>query len=278
MPTNGNHETTVTAVARALSVLEAFDGTPPELGITEIAKRAGLSKTTTFRLVQTLVSRRYLELTPEKKCRLGPRVVSLGFTALHTMDLRNIAAPHLRSLSERCGDTVNMAVQDGDELVYIERIKTQQIVNINLHIGSRLPLYNTSMGRALLSRQSSSWLRGYIQRTRTKPEAKSFLGKDGRRLLQLLESVRRSGYAVNDEDLAVGLRSIATPVWNAENEVVAAINIAIPSARATVKELTTSFSRMLMETADRISEALGHRDRPVTGLASGAMKGLSLLV
>jgi IclR family pca regulon transcriptional regulator len=268
--TKTNGARIVTAVARGISILEAFDGAHPELGITEIAKRAGLSKTTTFRLVQTLVACRYLELSPEKKCRLGSRLVSLGFTALETMDLRNIASPPLRTLSHRCGETVNMAVQDGDDLVYIERIKTQQIVNINLHIGSRLNLYNTSMGRALLSHRPESWLREYIRRTKTKPEAKPFFGKGGKQLLQLLETVRTKRYAINDEDLVIGLRSIATPVWNAEREVVAAINIAVPSARVTVRELVTSFAPMLIETAEKISEALGYRGRGQIHLASGS--------
>jgi IclR family pca regulon transcriptional regulator len=249
----------VTAVARALSILEAFDDAHPELGITEIAKKVGLSKTTTFRLIQTLVAYRYLVLAADKKYRLGPHVLYLGLTVLHTMDLRNIASPHLRALSQRCRETVNMAVQDGDDLVYIERIRTQQIVNINLHIGSRLKLYNTAMGRAFLSYQSDSWLRQYIRRTKTDVEARPFLGQGGRKLLQLLETVRKKKYAINDEELVVGLRSVATPVWNAQGEVVAAINIAVPSARVTAKELATSFAPMLIQTSDRISEALGYR-------------------
>jgi IclR family pca regulon transcriptional regulator len=154
-----------------------------------------------------------------------------------------------------------MAVQDGDELVYIERIRTQQIVTINLHIGSRLKLHNTAMGRVLLSQRSGSWLRDYIQRNSTGPEAKPFLGRGRKQFLQLLESVRVKNYAINDEDLVIGLRSIATPVWDAQGEVVAAINIAVPSARVTVKELETSFAPMLIETARTISEELGYRGR-----------------
>lgn len=249
----------VTSLSRGISILEAFDDEHPVLGITQIAQKVGLSKTTTFRLVQTLVELRYLILASENKYRLGPRVLSLGFTVLQSMDLKSIASPYLQILSRQCRETVNMAILDGDELVYIERIRTQQIVNINLHVGSRLPLYNTAMGRILLSDQSEQWLREYIRRCASDRDAKPFLGSRGKRLMEILESVRASHYAVNDEELVKGLRSIATSVWNAEGKVAAAINIAVPSVRVTANELVHIYAPQLLETAKIISEALGFR-------------------
>jgi len=248
----------VTALSRGISILEAFDEINPELGITQIAHKVGLSKTTVFRLVQTLVTLRYLVLSSENnKYRLGPRVLSLGFTVLQTMDLKTIAAPHLQALSDQCGETVNMAVMDGDELVYIERIKTRQIVNINLHIGSRLPLYNTAMGRALLSHQPEAWIRDYIKRMKKKNETVSFLGLNGDKLIKLIETVHIKHYAINNEDLVKGLRSTATPIWSAEGKICAAINIAVPSARVTVRELKAIYVPQILRTAQTISEALG---------------------
>lgn len=248
----------VTALSRGISILEAFDEVNPELGITQIAQKVGLSKTTVFRLVQTLVALRYLVLSSENnKYCLGPRVLSLGFTVLQTMDLKTIAAPHLQALSDQCSETVNMAVMDGDELVYIERIKTRQIVNINLHIGSRLPLYNTAMGRALLSHQPESWIKDYIKRMKKNSEANSFLGLRGEKLIKLLETVRAEHYAINNEDLVKGLRSTATPIWNGEGKICAAINIAVPSARVTVRELKAIYVPQILRTAQTISEALG---------------------
>ena len=222
--------------------------------------KVGLPKVTAFRLVRTLVVLEYLAPSTEKgRYRLGPRVFSLGFSVLQTMDLRTIGVPHLKNLSDRCGETVNMAVLDGDELVYIERIKTQQIVNINLHIGSRLPLYNTAMGRALLSAQSEDWIRDYIKRVKRIPEANFFLGSKGEKLKNILDTVRTKHYAVNDEDLVKGLRSIATPVWDGGGKVVAAINIAVPSVRVTSKDLKSVYVPYILEAAQIISEALGYR-------------------
>jgi len=249
----------VTALSRGISILEAFDEANPELGITQIARKVGLSKTTTFRLVQTLVVLRYLVLSSENKYRLGPRVLSLGFNVLQTLDLKTIAAPYLQSLSKECHETVNMAVLDEDELVYIERIRTQQIVNINLHVGSRLPLYNTAMGRALLAYLPEPWLRDYILRMAEDTDASPHLGHRGEKLLTLLETVRMKKYAVNDEDLVKGLRSIAAPIRNGRGEVVAAVNIAVPSARVTVKGLERTCGPQLLSTVQTISEVLGFR-------------------
>ena len=247
----------VTALARGISILEAFDENTSELGITQLSERTGLAKTTTFRLVQTLTALKYLIPTPHGKYRLGSRILSLGYAVLQTMDLKSISTPHLIDLSIQCGETVNMAVRDGDDLVYIERIKTQQIVNINLHVGSRLPLYNTAMGRALLSCQSEDWIRSYIERNELDPEAQRFLGPNGDHLLAQLRTVGEKGYAINDQDLVKGLRSIAAPVKNAEGKGIAAINIAVPSARVTVQLLKTEFGPLVVETALQISEGLG---------------------
>lgn len=251
----------VKALSRGISILEAFNEADPELGITEIARKVDLSKTTTFRLVRTLVALNYLVPTPGNgKYRLGPRVLSLGFNVIQTMDLKTIAAPHLQALSKQCDETVNMAVLDEDELVYIERIKTQQIVNINLHIGSRLQLYNTAMGRALLSGQSDFWIKDYIERMAVKSDAAHpYFDVHGEKLKKIIETVRIRHYAVNDEDLVKGLRSIAAVVWDADKKIAAAINIAVPSARVTAKELKTRYAQLLLQTACKISEALGYR-------------------
>lgn len=254
------NRTFVTALARGLTILESFNDERPELGITQISKKVGLAKTSTHRLVQTLVALRYLIPSSDStKYRLGPRVLGLGYAVLQAMDLKTVAASYLQQLSDRCGETVNMASLDGTELVYIERIKTQQIININLHVGSRLPLYNTSMGRALLSYQPREWLEGYIQAIKRESEARPLIGTTGENLLKVIASVRQKKYAINDQDLAKGLRSIATPIWSAKGQVCAALNIAVPSARVTLKELESVFAPQLLKTAQEISESLGYR-------------------
>ena len=248
----------VNSLARGLSVLESFSRNGDrELTLTEIAKRTALSKTTAFRLVRSLVHLGYMMQDEEnEKYFLSARVMGLGYSVLEGMDLRELSSPYLRRLSRKCGETVNMAIMDGNELVYVERLKTQQIVNINLHIGSRLPLYNTSMGRALIALQPETWLRQYIS---TLPSsAAGYSRRSGKKLMDILSEVRRKGYAVNNEDLATGLRSVASQVRNRKSEVVAAVNIAVPSARVSLEDLERKYAPQLLDTVAEISAALGY--------------------
>jgi IclR family transcriptional regulator, pca regulon regulatory protein len=249
----------VEALARGLDILEAFSESQTSLSLTEIAAAAGLGKSTAFRFVYTLEELGYLARDPEtKRYRPGLKVLRLGFTALNSLGLRQIAQPHLKALSARCGETTNMTIRDGAEVVYIARNRTQQIVGINLSIGSRLPGYCTSMGKAQLIDLRVDELRDllgdgpYPQRgpnTLTSLEA----------LLAELEKVRQQGYAVNDEELAAGLRSVAAPIRDCDGEIVAAINISVPSARISRRQLEEGFAPMVRDTAQEICLALGAR-------------------
>ncbi|MEW5900668.1 MAG: IclR family transcriptional regulator C-terminal domain-containing protein [Acidobacteriota bacterium] len=246
------------SLARGLSILEAFDPSSPRLGITELSKRTALSKTTVFRLVHTLRSLGYIvPVAGDEKYSLGPRVLSLGFAVLSSLELREAAQPYLEALSREIEETVNLAVLDGYELIYIERIRTQQIININLHVGSRLPLYNTSMGRVLAADQDSVWLARYIRHLSQFPEARSYWAEDGKRLRAILEEARTQGFAVNNEELCPGLRSVASPVRNRDGRVAGAVNIAVSSSLYSLKELRLELLPPLLNTAAAISAALG---------------------
>lgn len=251
----------VTSLARGLTILTAFSDDRPSLGITDLSRISGLHKTTVFRLVSTLVELGYLHQTEHQKYQLSPRVLSLGHSYLQGLDLKNLAHPLLRALQARCSETVNMAVLDGTELVYIERLKTSQIVNINLHVGSRLSLYNTSMGRVLVGFQPAEWIEKYVRdQARRSPEL-DYFQRRGKKLKRILALTVEKGYAINDEELVAGLRSIAAPVFSAEGRVAAAVNIAVPSARISRVELESRVAPMLLETVREISAALGYRDR-----------------
>jgi IclR family pca regulon transcriptional regulator len=246
------------SLARGLSVLEAFDSSSPRLGITELARRTSLSKTTVFRLVHTLRSLGYIvPVSGEEKYALGPRVLSLGFAVLSSLELREAAEPYLEDLSRQVEETVNLAVLDGYELVYIERIKTQQIININLHVGSRLPLYNTSMGRVLAADQDSSWLTGYIRHLTQFPEAGHFWADDGKKLRAILKDARARGFAINNEELCPGLRSVASPVRNRDGRAAGAVNIAVSASLYSLQKLREKLLPPLLQTTAAISAALG---------------------
>lgn len=247
------------SLARGLSVLGAFDSSSPRLGITELARKTGLSKSTVFRLVHTLRSLGYLTASSdEPKYGLGPKVLTLGFAVLSGLELREVAQPYLQQLSQKVEETVNLAVRDGWQLIYIERIKTQNIININLHVGSRLELYNTALGRVLAAFEDSEWLSGYLQYLRKLPEAKPYWNDSGEKLLEILKTVRTRDLAVNDEELTPGLRSVAAPVRDRSGKVVGAVNVAVSSSLYSLKKIEAELFAPLRQTAAEISAALGY--------------------
>lgn len=250
----------IASLSRGLSILEAVAECEEDVPLAALSKRVGLKKTSTWRLTHTLVQLGYLRQNPETRCfRLSPRVLAFGYAYFDGLDLKTLSTPFLNDLSRRLNETVNLAVLDGDQLVYIERIKTSQIITINLHVGSRLPVYNTSLGRALISEMPEAWLQGYIERLAKVPEAHEYARKSGEKLLDLLRETRQRGYALSDEEYVVGLRSVSSPIREKKAKIVGAVNIAVPSSRVTVPDLRRTFVPELLDTAHKISAALGFR-------------------
>ena len=245
----------IEALGRGLQILEAFS--KQSLSLTEVASTVGLDKSTVFRFVYTLEKLGYLDRDPEtKRYRPGLKVLRLGFGVLNNLEMTQIAQPYLKALSAKCGETTNMTIRDGKEIVYVVRNKTQQVISVNLQLGSRLPAYCTSMGKAQLMDLSRDELRDLLgegpypvmgPNTITTLDA----------LVAELDKVRQQGYAINDEEMAVGLRSVAAPVREADGQVAAAINISVPSARVSRQEMEMVLAPMVMNTAHQISLALG---------------------
>jgi IclR family pca regulon transcriptional regulator len=247
----------VTALARGLQILEAFSGERHHMSLTEVAASAGLDKSTAFRFVYTLEKLGYLDRDLQTKMYCPSlKLLRFGFVALHGLELVQIAQPVLKALSERCGETTNMSVRDGGEIVYVARNKMPGILNVGLEIGSRLPVWCTSMGKAQLIDLSAAELRALLGDgpfAAMGPNSATGL----QALLSDLEAVRQRGYAVNDEELAAGVRSVAAPVRDGSGAIVAAINISVPSARVSREELDSRLAPMVCETAHQISQALG---------------------
>lgn len=253
------------SLERGLTILSSFTEFRPVLGIADLSRAVSLNKSTTYRYVATLARLGYLQQDPEtKKYSLGPRVVDLGFAAINALEINRVAAPYLQSLADETGYTVSMAVLDGTDIVYVERRRSGRAatfaMGLNLHVGSRLPAYCTSMGKVLLAYQEPRALRGLLDRTDfARRGPKTLTNRE--QLTAALARIRQSGVAVNDEELASGLRSVAAPVRDRTGQVIAAINIAVhltvwsTSADAVVARL----ERPLRNTAAEISNRLGYR-------------------
>ncbi len=249
----------IESLSRGMNLLSTLSESFQPLSLTELARQLSLSKSTVQRLTYTLLRLGYLDRDKEtKKFHLGQRAMVLGLSIVRHSDLRKVAFPHLEKTSKEIGETVNLAILDGTEIVYVERIKTQQILNINLEVGSRLPAYCTSMGKALLAFLPEKQLGELFRKMTFKPyTSNTLLSKEA--LKRELEEVRRRGFATNNEELSNGLRSVAAPVRDASGKVIAAVNIAVPSSRVQLKRLETVLARKALETADRISFTLGYR-------------------
>jgi IclR family pca regulon transcriptional regulator len=254
------------SLERGLAILSSFDSDRPLIGVSELSRELDLSRSTTHRYIATLAQLGYLQQDPQsKRYRLGPKVLDLGFSAINSMDLREVAAPHLRLLSDETGFTVNLAILDGADVVYIERCRTarpgQRDIDLNLHVGARLPAYCTAMGKAILAFVPDALLDEIITKidfvprgpnTLTSPEA----------FRDELARVRVAGVAVNDEELAYGLRSIAAPVNSQAGDVVAALNLAVHRTMVSRDELIARFGPAVLKTARDVSLGMGHRVAP----------------
>jgi len=251
------------SLERGLAILAEFRPASPELGISDLARALGLSRSTSHRYVTTLAQLGYLQQNAStRKYRLGPRVLDLGFSAINSMELRQISAPHLQQLSDATGHTVNMAILDGTDIVYIERCRTsqpgQREIDLNLHVGSRLPAYCTSMGKVLLAYLSPERQAEELARIELVDRGPNTI-TTREALAAELRRVRERGVAVNNEELAYGLRSIAVPVWGQAREVVAAINLAVHRSAASIEDLVDRLSPKMQRAAAGISALLGYR-------------------
>jgi IclR family transcriptional regulator, pca regulon regulatory protein len=251
------------SLERGLAILAAFRSGRPRLGISELGREVGLSRSTTHRYVATLASLGYLQQDPEtRKYALGPRVVDLGFSAINSMESREVAAPHLRDLSDSTGYTVNMAILDDLDIVYVERCRStragQREIDLNLHVGSRLPAYCTSLGKVLLAFLPDDEREERLARIDPARRGPNTL-TSRTALMAELRRVREAGFAVNNEELAYGLRSIAAPILSHQHVAVAAINLAVHSSMVSIDDLGKRLSPALIRTAAEISARLGHR-------------------
>jgi IclR family pca regulon transcriptional regulator len=251
------------SLERGLAILSAFKPSTPELGITDLARTLGLSRSTSHRYVATLARLGYLNQNlSTRKYRLGPRVLDLGLAAVNSMELRQVSAPHLQALADETGHTVNMAILDGSDIVYIERCRTsqpgQREIDLNLHVGSRLPAYCTSMGKVLLAHLPPERLTEVLDEIEFVDRGPNTITTRAE-LAAELQRVRSRDIAVNNEELAYGLRSIAVPVWGQGGEVVAAINMAVHRSAASIEDLVDRLSPKMLRAAAGISALLGYR-------------------
>ncbi len=247
----------VQSLSRGLTVLQAFNAERPAMTLADMARATGLTRATARRLLLTLVALGYV-CTDGRTFELTPRVLDLGFAYVSSLQLPDIAQPFMEALSDRVHESVSASVLDGAQIVYVARVNTQRIMGISLAIGSRLPAAWTSMGRVLLAGLSDEQLDGFLDGlVITELTPQSITDIDALRTEVL--AVRTQGYALVDQELEEGIRSVAAPLRDRRGRTLAAINVGTHAARVTLKELRGVILPELLTTARSIETQLAKR-------------------
>lgn len=239
----------VSGFAKGLSVIGAFGEDAPRLSITDVARRTGLDRASARRLLLTLVQLGYAT-HDGKYFELTHRILRLGQSYLSTTPLSAILQPYLERLCETGGQSCSAAVLDEAEIVYIARASRRRVMSINLGPGSRLPAYCSSMGRVLLASLPEEEVRELLKGRPLRANTERTI-TDLERLLEELRRVRSQGYALVDQELEMGLCSIAVPLRNRTDRIVAALNIGAPAASVTPAQLVEQYLPMLKDVAER---------------------------
>jgi IclR family pca regulon transcriptional regulator len=245
----------VLSLARGLQVLEAFEGQRNGLTAADIASRTGLSRAAVRRLLMTLEMLGYAQ-HHGSVFRLKPSILRLGFSFLSSDSLPATAQPLLESVTEKIHESCSLSVLDNDQIVYLARSAGSRVMSVNLSVGTRLPAYCTSMGRVLLAGLKETEFSAYLKRTSLKRlTPKTVTGQST--LRKIIEGVRRDGYALVNEELEIGLRSIAVPVKNSAGRVVAAMNTGVHASRISVEQMLQQFLPVLREHSSLLTHLAG---------------------
>lgn len=246
-------DTFVQSLARGLAVIRAFGADSPAMTLSEVARKTEMSRAAARRFLLTLIELGYLR-SDGREFTLTAKVLELGYAYLSGQSLPQLAAPALEDLSAGLGESVSMAVLDGTDIVYVARVHTRRIMSVGIAVGSRFPAYATSMGRVLLAGLDDEQVAAVLARSDLRTLTPN-TSTDTAALLDAVRTVRREGWASVDQELEIGLRSIAVPVRNPAGAVVAAVNVSLSAgllAPADDAERVERIRSALLETADSL--------------------------
>lgn len=253
----------VQSLARGLSVLRAFDAQHTRLSLADIAARTAMSRAAARRLVMTLEHLGYVRGSG-REYSLSPSVLELGFGYLGSINLTDLAQPLLEDLARAVNQSSSMAVLDGQSIVYVLRVPGRRIMSVTLGVGARLPAFSASMGRVLLSGLDEPALDAWLEQCRP-VKLTPHTVTDTRRLRRIVEEVRRQGYAYVEQELELGLCSLAVPVHNAEGRIATAINVSMPYHPDAEREAMRTILPQLQLTAAAIEGCQPSHRLPAVG-------------
>ncbi len=247
----------VQAVDHCLELIEALARNEGSRGVTELGVQLRLAKSTIYKLLQTLLRRGYVVQDPSSgRYRLGLKFLELGSAVQGSLSVRTIAHPHLQALMEATNETVQLALLEGDEAVYADKIECARTIRMYSRVGRRLPLHSTALGKVLLAHQPESTLRDIPGGRRQRYTPRTLT--TARALRAELERIREKGYAFDDEEFEEGLRCLAAPARDHTGTVVASLGIAGPATRFEPTR-RPELIKLLKDAAEAVSTDLGYK-------------------
>ncbi|MBA0126672.1 helix-turn-helix domain-containing protein [Haloechinothrix sp. YIM 98757] len=248
----GTHR--VQSLERGLAVIKAFNSGAAELTLSDVARSTGMTRAAARRFLLTLEGLGYVR-TDGKYFSLTARVLELGYSFLSSMSLPEVAQPHLERLSAEVHESSSVSILDGTDVVYVARVAVSRIMAVTINVGTRFPAHATSMGHVLLAGLDERALRSYLDEARLdRLTSRTITTPD--ELVTELRAVREQGWALVDQELEEGLRSIAVPIRDRGREVVAAANISSHASRTTLESMRAEVLPRLRECAARIEADL----------------------
>ncbi|MFC0529033.1 IclR family transcriptional regulator domain-containing protein [Phytohabitans kaempferiae] len=255
----------VQSLERGLAVIRAFDAAHPELTLSEVARACALTRAAARRFLLTLTDLGYVH-SDGRMFRLSPQVLELGYAYLSTIGLPEIAQPHLERLVQEVHESSSVCVLDGDAIVYVARVPTRRIMTVSITVGTRFPAYLTSVGRVLLAHLPEQEIELHLKRVPfERPTSRTIASAS--LLRNELGRIRDQGYAIVDQELEEGLRSVAAPIRDRNGSVVAAVNIPAHASRNSIESIRRDLIPPLVAAASRIEADL--RLLPHIGTARG---------
>lgn len=253
--TTANHSTDfVQSLERGLAVIKAFDAEDRELTLSDVARKTGLTRAAARRFLHTLVALGYVR-SDKRMFSLRPRVLELGYAYLSGLSLPEVAQPHLEELTAAVHESTSISVLDGGMVVYVARVAAKRIMAVGITVGTRFPAHATSMGRVLLAYAPKPWLDDYLANVDLQPSTRRTI-TSRERLAEVLAQVRREDYALVDQELEEGLRSIAVPLRDPRGTVIAAMNVSTHVSRSDITTVRAELLPPLRRTVEAIEADL----------------------
>jgi len=241
----------VEALARGLDVLACFGDSHRGMSLSEVAASAGLARPTARRLLLTLEELGYVR-SADGAFWLTPKVMSLGLAYVSSLGLWDIARPHLAALVARTGESSSMAQLDGSDIVYVARVSVPKLIALRVDIGTHFPAVQTSQGKVLLAALSPEAVTATLAAP-SRSGLPPYIGRSAAQLRDELSEIRARGWALADEELAPGVRSVAVPVRDGDGIPRAAMNVTVHAAETTTERLLDEYLPLLLRTAGDIS-------------------------